>query len=53
MSPGRVPGGLWEAAGGVRELPGVSREALEASHPKTYDSGTNMQIFEVRLGAKK
>ena len=53
MPPGSVQGGLWEAVGGFRELPGVSREAPEASHPKTDDSGTNLQIFEVRLGAKK
>ena len=53
MPPGRVQGGLWEAVGGFWELPGVSREAPEASHPKTNDSGTNLQIFEVRLGAKK
>ena len=42
MSPGSVQGGLWEAAGGFRELPGVSQEAPEASHPKTDDSGTNL-----------
>ena len=53
MPAWRVQGGLWEAVGGFREFPGVSREAPEASHPKTHDSGTNLQIFEVRLGAKK
>ena len=44
MSPGRVSGGLCEAAGGFRELPGVSREALEASQPKTDDSGSVLEL---------
>ena len=53
MLPGSVQGGLWEAVGGFWELPGFSWEAPKASHPKTDDSGTNLQIFEVRLGIKK
>ena len=53
MSPGRVPGALWDAAGGFWELPGVSREALEVSQPKTDDYVTILHIFEVRLGTKK